>query len=103
MENLGMVRDLRDKYYISASLEGLACVAAGQGEIERAARLWGAAQALSDETGAPLMQQRQALHDHYLSAILGQANATDFAAAWQRGLAMPLDQAVRYALGEDDA
>lgn len=101
IETLGMVRSLKDQYYVLASLEGLTCVAAAQGNAERAARLWGAAESLSGETGAPLMPQRQALHDRYRSAILEQADATEFALAWQRGLVAPLEQTIQYALAED--
>ena len=47
-EGLAVCKELGDKMIASESLEGLACIAGAQGQALRAARLFGAAQALSE-------------------------------------------------------
>ncbi|MGB9478946.1 MAG: protein kinase, partial [Candidatus Acidiferrum sp.] len=59
-ESLGIFRKLEHKRGIARLLEALACSAAGQSEAERALRLAGAAAALRQSIGAPLVPTEQA-------------------------------------------
>jgi len=53
-EDLGVLRRLRDKTGTSYGLRGMAGVAALRGDATRAARLWGADEALREEIGQAL-------------------------------------------------
>ena len=50
-ESLVLCRELGDRLIASESMEGLACTAGTKGEAERAARLFGAAEALREAAG----------------------------------------------------
>jgi hypothetical protein len=83
-------------------LEGFACLAGAKGDSERAARLWGAAQALHETKGIPRDPDFLAEADARISAVrLGMGEET-WEEAWRKGRAMTLDEAVSYALVEEE-
>ena len=84
-------------------LEGLACLAGAQGETERAARLWGAAQALHETKGIPRDTDFLAEADARVSAVRSGMGEEEWEEAWRKGRAMTLDDAVSYALEEEEA
>ncbi len=53
-ESLTIKREIKDQWGIAHSLEAFASLAAKESDTERAAALWGAAEALREEIGAPL-------------------------------------------------
>jgi tetratricopeptide (TPR) repeat protein len=80
-------------------VEGLAQVAAARGQWERATCLLGAADALHAEGGSPRRPPSEGAHDEQILACARIALAEPaFAAAWSRGAAMTVEQAVAYAL-----
>jgi tetratricopeptide (TPR) repeat protein len=83
-------------------LEGLARVAVAQGRIERAARLCGAAAALREDRGWPLPPAKRAEHERTVAGIRGALGEEAFAAAWVRGHALPLEEAITDTLGKDE-
>ena len=83
-------------------LEGLARVAIAQGRIERAARLCGAAAALREDRGWPLPPAKRAEHERTVAGIRGALGEEAFAAAWVRGHALPLEEAITDTLGKDE-
>jgi predicted ATPase len=87
---------------IAHSLEALAAVAAGQGQSEKAARLWGAAQALREAIGAPLPPVDVTDYEHSVEAARSAAGESSFAAAWAAGRALALEQAIAEALEEEN-
>jgi hypothetical protein len=91
-----------EKLSIAWCLEGLAGVAGAQGEPVRAARLLGAADRLRVAIGAPLPPGERADYDHTVDAARTQMAPDAFAASWAAGRAMTLEQAIAYALEEDD-
>ena len=97
-ESLALRRELADKRGIAESLEELAGVAGAQGQAERAARLYGAAEALREAIGAPIVPVDRARYERAVAAARTQLDA----AAWTRlraeGRAMPLEEAIAYAL-----
>jgi predicted ATPase/transcriptional regulator with XRE-family HTH domain len=118
-ESLAVARDQASRQGIAASLAALAGVTGMTGQSERAARLFGAAEALRDALGGagdpagraeaqvprnaignPLDAPNRAEYECGLAAARAGLDATRFAAAWMRGRAMPLDQAIAEALGE---
>jgi len=71
-EGLALCAELGEKMAASAYLDGLACLAETEGDTERAARLFGAAEALREEVGWPLAPEEEALKDPYLGAARSQ-------------------------------
>jgi hypothetical protein len=93
------VRTLGDQRVIAHCLVGLAAVAALATQPHRAARLWGAAEALLETLGAHLELADQPPGRRGADrarADLGPALFEDFAA---EGRAMSLEQVFEYALG----
>jgi hypothetical protein len=76
-----------------------ALVTLGQGE--RAARLYGAAEALRELTGTPIQYAgHQALYERQVAALGEQLDAETIEAAWAEGRTMTLEEAVGEALAE---
>jgi DNA-binding CsgD family transcriptional regulator len=101
-ESLTLLRDLRDRRCIPLCLEGLACLAVGSDWAERAARLFGAAHATQESTGAPAPPADMA--DYQRTETDARAHLGDerFNDLWAAGAAMSLDEAVAYALAADE-
>jgi hypothetical protein len=87
-----------DKRRVAGPLEDLAKIACTQGKPERAARLFGAAEALREAIGNPLSVREREDHDRDVDAVREGLVQETFAAAWAEGRAMTLDQAIAYAL-----
>jgi predicted ATPase/DNA-binding SARP family transcriptional activator/DNA-binding CsgD family transcriptional regulator len=102
-ESLVVCKELGDKMVASESLEGLACVAGTRGEAEQAARLFGAAEALREAVGYQHMLEEDALREPYLAGASSQLDEATWEAAFAEGQAMELEEAVEYALSEDDS
>jgi non-specific serine/threonine protein kinase len=101
-ETLHVLRELRDKVGTSYCLLGVAGVASSQGRPVRAARLWGAAEALREASGLHLLSAFQRSHYDYeghLAAARSLLDEAAWTAAWAEGRAMTPEQAVEYALG----
>jgi len=92
------VVDLGDRRRTAACLEGLAVTASTRGESERAARLFGAADALREAAGVTLPPPHRAIHEPRVAAVRAALRPEVFESAWTAGRAMSLEQAVRYAL-----
>jgi tetratricopeptide (TPR) repeat protein len=100
-EGLVLVRKLGSMEAIAECLETLAEVAGALRDPRRAARLWGAADALREATGSPWLPLESRLHEPYLTAARSGIDQADWTMAWEEGRAMPLEDAIAYAL--DDA
>jgi predicted ATPase/class 3 adenylate cyclase len=103
-EALRVAGDRGDRTPLASVLRALGgwCVAAGR--PARAARLFGAEAAT--RAGAPILSNLTPQADHYaedVAAAHAALGAATFQAAWAEGQAMPLEQAVAYALEEAPA
>ncbi len=97
--SLRLANALGERAGIFECLLGLAEVAVRRGELARAARLLGAADALREEIGyAPGPEERRQ-RERVATALRDDAALL---AAKSEGRAMTLDDAVAYALGEDN-
>jgi predicted ATPase/DNA-binding SARP family transcriptional activator/DNA-binding CsgD family transcriptional regulator len=97
-------RDLGDRLAGVYYVWGLGKVAALQGEPKRAARLWGAAEALREYMGMSLSQFDLA-HSGYERDLANARSSLDestWVAAWSEGQAMSPEQAIEYALSTED-
>jgi predicted ATPase/transcriptional regulator with XRE-family HTH domain len=95
---LTLARHVGTTTAVSSCLEGLAGVAAGRDRLERAACLLGAAAALRTSRGAPLAPVDRATQDRRVGAVRQVLGDSAFAAAWEQGQALPVEQAVALTL-----
>jgi predicted ATPase/DNA-binding CsgD family transcriptional regulator len=104
-EDLRLARDLNHKLYIQYCLTGLAGVDASQGRPVRAARLWGAAEGMSETYGGHIMLADRSIIDYEgrLATARSRLNEVAWTAAWGEGRAMGPDQAIEYALEQEQA
>jgi tetratricopeptide (TPR) repeat protein len=102
MESLAMCLDSRDKVDIPMALAGLAGVAQAQGQVDRAARLLGAAEALSDTSGSYRGLAGSLIMDGAIAAVRSRLDDATFAAMWAEGQTMTLEQVKAEALAGHD-
>src|SRR5215217_1701744 len=98
-ESLRVSQDLGDKLIASDSLEGLACTAGAQGEAERSAILFGAAEGLREAEGYKQAPRDHSLREPYLTAARSLGDDAAWSAAREKGRSMAFEDAVVYALG----
>ena len=99
-ESLEIQRAQGDRARIAPALEGLAEVAVAFSMPGRAARLLGVAERLREDIGAPRSPVERPQYDRAVSAArAGLGDDATFDTAWREGRAMPLEEAIEYALG----
>jgi len=91
-------RALNDQACIAWCLAGLGSMAALDEEPERAARLWGAAERLRQAIGCRSAPAARATYERAVVAARAQLSEEGFAAAWEAGGALTLEQAISEAL-----
>jgi predicted ATPase/DNA-binding CsgD family transcriptional regulator len=96
-ESLALARK-EDRFITTFGLEGLAEVAAAQGHLAWAARLWGAAETLREGMSVPSlpvqMPVERAPYEQAVASARTQLGERAFAAAWAEGRSMTLEQAL---------
>src|SRR5579859_1261731 len=100
---LTLFRDEGDRSGISFCLAGLAGVAALDKAPQRAARLWGAAEALRQSIGARQAPATRVTRERLMATAREQLGEVAFAAAWAEGQKMTMDEAIALALPEGQA
>jgi predicted ATPase/class 3 adenylate cyclase/DNA-binding XRE family transcriptional regulator len=100
-ESLALIWQRRDRAGVAWCLEGLAIVAQAQGQAQQAARLFSAAQALREVICVPLPPVDRADYEGSVTQARTHMGEAAFEAAWAAGQAMPLEQAIAYALAAD--
>ena len=93
----GLARELT-----AYALEGLAAAAGAEGRPERAVRLFGAADALREALGTPLHPAHRAELERGVAAARAALGEGAFAASWEAGRALSLEEAIAAALQVDD-
>lgn len=96
-EGLGLFREIDSKLGIATALEGFAGLVVPE-DAERAARLFGAAEAIRAAIGAPLPPVDRPAYERDVAAARVQLGEAAFADEWAEGQAMPLAQAVSHGL-----
>jgi DNA-binding CsgD family transcriptional regulator len=97
-EALPRWRAAENKEGLAEWLAAAARLAACRGEDEPAARLYGAAEALGDRLGTPLLVPPFAQYRRVVDALRARLGEAAFAAAWAAGRALPPEPAVEEAL-----
>ncbi|MGC8666931.1 MAG: ATP-binding protein [Chthonomonadales bacterium] len=101
-ESLALCRNLGYKVGIASGTDEIAKLAAARNDAERACRLMAASISLREEIHAPVPQTDREEFDRLLSSIRCRLGPERFAAVWNEGRAMSLDEAVAYALEDLD-
>ena len=98
-EGAGIMRELKEGFGGAYHVWGLGKVNALRGRPLRAARLWGAAEALRERMGMSLSQFDLAAsgYERDLAAMRSTLSEASFDAAWAEGRAMSPEEAVEYA------
>jgi len=103
-ECLSLCGGARTPGVIAECLEGMARTASLRAAHERAAILFGAVEALFQILGGHLpLWADESDHDRYVASTRARLGEAAFAAAWDEGRAMTLEQAVAYALASTEA
>ena len=93
-ESVALARRSGRMLAMTSSLQEMAGVVAAQGESAWAARLWGAAEAMREAMGAPIPPVECADYERALAPARAQLGEKTFAAAWEEGRNMTLEQAL---------
>jgi predicted ATPase/DNA-binding XRE family transcriptional regulator len=104
-EGLTLSSEAGNDINVTHCLEGLAAIDGAEGRIVRAARLWGAAEALLEQTGvgaSPYTPDR-ALYQSQVGAAHSQLDEAAWTKVWAEGRAMSREQAVEYAIERGEA
>lgn len=102
-ESLDIVRQDSIPYRIVMCLVGFAALAATAKRCEEAVRLFGAAEALLESRGENLLASDRLEYDRYLNLVRTQLVPSAFGRASDQGRAMPMEEAIAYALASDRA
>jgi predicted ATPase/class 3 adenylate cyclase len=101
-EALVLSRELGDWASGAYCLEGFAGLAGAKAQGGRAARLWGAAEALRKTISAPLSIEGRLYFEPSMVAARAELGEAAWEAAFAQGMAMAPEEAAEYALGEGD-
>jgi predicted ATPase/class 3 adenylate cyclase/DNA-binding XRE family transcriptional regulator len=83
---------------IAHQLESFAFMAKAQEEDRRAAKLFGAAEILRENTNLPMNVVEQVEYDREVNDLRANMDEASFAKAWAEGRAMTMEQAIEFAL-----
>jgi tetratricopeptide (TPR) repeat protein len=98
-ECLALRAEPRPRLGLAGSLEGLARIAQADGRPGRAARWFGAAQALRDGLCDPRTPHEQAAYEGSVRALRSELGEAAYQAAWTEGQQASVTQSVEDALG----
>ena len=102
-EALALNRELGNWAYVAYCLEGFAGLAGARGQGARAARLWGAVDALRTSIGAPLPPEPRPYYERSMAAARALLGEEAWEAAFAEGGAMSAEEATEHALSEEVA
>ncbi len=97
---LRLCMEMGDRKLIAHTLSRTAGLAVLEQQAARAARLFGATDALLLVVGSALPPRNQRDYDHYASLARAALGEVTFGAAWEEGTTFSLEQAVAYAVAD---
>ena len=97
-EALVTAHELGHKIQTSFSLDGFAALALKRGDAERAALLAGATERLRESISYEIEPAERRFRDDYLHALRAALSEEAFAAAYEQGRALEIDEAIALAL-----
>jgi non-specific serine/threonine protein kinase len=99
-ESLILSQEIGEKRCIAYCLEGFAKLASRSGNAQRAVCLFGAAEALRQSIGAPLIEAEQVELDQDLTFLRDRLDKDTFEAEFTEGRRMLVEKAIDFALKE---
>jgi tetratricopeptide (TPR) repeat protein len=96
-------QELGHRVSLAHEFECLAFIACTQSQLQRAARLLGAAENIRESLNSPMMATERIEYDQNVSALRIQMGESYLQQAWSEGRATGLEQAIEYALEELDS
>jgi predicted ATPase/DNA-binding XRE family transcriptional regulator len=97
LDSLAAYQSINYRWGIATVLDGLAALAVAQNQMEHAAQLFGAAEALREAIGVVLLPIERVERDRHLGAAQRASGEGAFAAQYAAGRALPLAEAIEYA------
>jgi predicted ATPase len=97
-EGLAIARELGIKSIISYFLDGFAALALKSADVQVSAYLAGAAHHLRESIGYEIEPAERCFRDAYLTELRTTLSEVDFAAAYEKGSKMELEEAIAIAL-----
>ena len=101
VEGLVIIREKNWQRGIAQFLDSFGCLAAARGQNERAAQLWGAANAQRSSTKPTTAYHERKQREEYMSLVEGKIAAPVMEALMAKGHEMSSDNAIAYALQVD--
>ena len=97
---LGQEKEIGNSWIVAMHFSALATLAAAQKQMQRAARLFGAAETLFPVIRFEMSAAERAEHDQALAAARAALGEEAYMAAYNEGKKMTFDEAIAYALEE---
>ncbi len=91
-------REVGEQASIACSLEAGGLLAGAEGSLEAALVLLASAEALREETDVPLLPLERTDLDELIERARKEMGEKDFRAAWRKGRALPMDEALDLAI-----
>ena len=101
-ECLSMFLEEADHIGLPYALESVAALSIMKNQLEKATRIFAAADALRKRKNSPMPLPDSSAYQKKLSVLQGQLDRSNFEAAWIEGRAMTMEQAVEYALEDQE-
>jgi tetratricopeptide (TPR) repeat protein len=101
-ESATLLQELGDRRNLVKCVEGLARIAVAHRQMDRAARLFGASEAVREKLGTPLPASYRANYERTIAALTAQVDEEQMEKWWAEGRAMTFEQAIEYALENPD-
>ena len=98
-ETIKAYQDTGNRPAVAHQLECFAMIAIVEEEPQRAAKLFGAADAIREVTGHKPTDEEQAEEAQFISRLRAMITETEFNALWAEGKSMTMGQAIQLALG----
>ena len=86
---------------VAHQLECVAFIAKAREQLERAARLLGAAETLRELASSPMTPQERLEYDREVADLRAGMDEMTFASLWAEGRSMPVEQAIKFAVTEE--
>jgi hypothetical protein len=100
-ESLRLYRNLEEEEGSALCLVGIAGILASMQRLDKAVNIISVARTVFDTLNTELTPSDQAEYEHILALVQTQFDAATFKAAWAKGRAIRLEQAIAYALAND--
>ncbi len=102
-ESVALAREHGDRMFLAGALVAIAMLESDRGNAVRAARLLGAADALSQQVGFSLERWARSRYEAVLSHLEQTLHDGTFRASWEAGAALSFDALLTEALAEADS